>query len=84
MSWAELERVLPEKGWPCQRLRMGWSLVLFFFFEITIGRKLPNELPFLALGLGVALLASAMLAIRDYRLVAQLAVIQDALERRPR
>ena len=72
-----------EEGWPCQRLRVGWSLVLFFLFETTIGQKLPEAMPYLALGLGLASLLSAMYAIRTWKLKAQIALIQDALEQRP-
>lgn len=75
-----IERVAED--WPCQRLRMGWSLVLFFVFEMTIGQKLPQVLPILALGLGVASLVSAMYAIRTWKLKARLAIIQEALESR--
>ena len=71
-------------GWPCQRLRVGWALVLFFFFERLIGQQLPEVMPFLMLGMGVALLASAMFAIREWKLEAQLALIQDAIDRMPR
>lgn len=75
------ERV--EEAWPCQRLRVGWSLVLFFLFETTIGRQLPEVMPYLGLGLGLASLLSAMYAIRTWKLKAQIALVQDALEQRP-
>jgi hypothetical protein len=54
-----------EEGWPVQRLRMGWALVLFFFFETLIGKQLPQIMPLIALFLGAGLLISAMLTIRD-------------------
>jgi hypothetical protein len=57
-----------EESWPVQRLRLGWALVLFYFFEVHIGQQLPKVLPLFALGLGVACLVSAMTAIRDARL----------------
>ncbi|MCK6545110.1 hypothetical protein L6R52_04525 [Myxococcota bacterium] len=66
----------PERGWPCQRLRLGFGLVLFFVFEVTIGRKLPNVLPLLALGLGVGSLVSALFAIRHWLLTMKLASIR--------
>jgi hypothetical protein len=68
------------EAWPCQRLRMGWGLVLFFLFEVTLGRRLPEVLPYLALGLGLALLGSALYAIRVWRLKAQIALIMEALD----
>ncbi len=73
-----------DRGWPCQRLRLGWALVLFFFFEVLVGKQLPEVMPFLILGVGLGCLASAVFAIRDWKLEAQLALIQDALDRRPR
>ena len=54
-----------EEGWPVQRLRMGWALVLFFFFETLIGKQLPQIMPLIALFLGAGLLISAMFVIRD-------------------
>ena len=58
------------------------SLVLFFFFETLIGKQLPIAMPYLALGLGLALLGWATLAIREWRMQAQLAMIQEVLDRR--
>lgn len=72
-----------EEAWPCQRLRIGWTLVLFFVFEVTLGHQLPDIMPILALGLGLSLLGSALYAIRDWKLKAQLALITDALDHRP-
>jgi hypothetical protein len=53
-----------EEAWPVQRLRIGWSLVLFFFFETLIGKQLPLAIPYLSLVAGAGLLVSAMVAIR--------------------
>lgn len=72
-----------SEAWPCQRLRVGWSLVLFFVFEVTLGRQLPEVMPILALGMGLALLGSAVYAIRTWKLKAQIALIMDALDHRP-
>lgn len=72
-----------EEGWPCQRLRLGFGLLLFFFFEVTIGRKLPPAFAGVMLGLGVASLVSAASAIATWRQSAQLASILQALEQRP-
>jgi hypothetical protein len=80
----DMGALIPEKGWPMQRLRMGWSLILFFFFETQIGRQLPLVIPILSFGLGVACLVSATRAIREWKLNAQIAVLVDALDRRPR
>lgn len=66
----------PEHGWPCQRLRLGLGLVLFFVFEVTIGQKLPNPLPLLALSLGAASLVSALFAIRTWLVTMKLASIR--------
>jgi hypothetical protein len=63
---------------------MAFSLILFFFFETLIGRQLPQAIPILALGLGIACLASAMQAIQKWRLEARLALIRHAIERMPR
>lgn len=81
-SAREISTRIPDRGWPCQRLRLGWAFVLFFFFETLIGKKLPEAMPFISLGLGVALLAHAMHAIREWKLSAQIALIMDAIESR--
>ncbi|MBK6688451.1 MAG: hypothetical protein IPG45_28515 [Deltaproteobacteria bacterium] len=80
----ELGSLIDERGWPVQRLRMGWSLVLFFFFETLLGKQLPIVMAYLALGAGLTLLGWASLAIRDWKMQTQLALIQEALDRRPR
>ena len=69
-----------ERGWPCQRLRLGWAMILFFFFEVLIGKQLPEVMPFMILGVGLSLLVSAMMAIREWKLEAQLHMIQEALD----
>ncbi len=71
-----------DAAWPCQRLRIGWALLLFFVFEVTIGHKLPLAIPILAFGTGLALLGSASYAIRTWKLQAQIALIMDALDHR--
>jgi hypothetical protein len=76
------QNVISEEGWPCQRLRMAFSLILFFFFERLIGKQLPEVMPFIALGLGIACLASAMTAIQRWRLHAQLAVVKASIDQR--
>src|SRR5687767_4264925 len=70
-----------EEGWPCQRLRVAFGLILFFFFEILLGKKLPEVMPILCLGFGIACLASAISAIRSWKMNAQLSLIQDALSK---
>lgn len=65
-----------EEGWPCQRLRIGFSLILFFFFETLIGKQLPYVMALLALGLGIACLASAVSAIQRWKFQQQLAVVR--------
>lgn len=71
-----------ESGWPCQRLRLGYGLLFFFVFEVTYGRQLPEAMPFLILGLGLALLVSAFQSIRTWKLQTKIALIQEALEHR--
>ena len=81
-SFGDVESFIPEDdGWPVQRLRMGWALVLFFFFEMHIGRQLPQIMPFLALGLGVACLISAHGTIREMKLQAQISERVRAIDR---
>jgi hypothetical protein len=70
-SFVDVNTIL--EAWPVQRLRMGWALVLFYFFEVHIGKQLPIAMPFLALGLGIACLVSATVAIREMRLQAEIA-----------
>lgn len=69
-----------ESGWPCQRLRLGYGLLLFCLFEVTYGQQLPQALPFLMLGLGMTLLVSAFQSIRTWKLKTKIALIQEALE----
>jgi hypothetical protein len=77
----DVKDLITEEGWPCQRLRLAFSLILFCFFELFIGRKLPYPMPYISLGLGVALLVNAMAAIQKWKLATQIALIQDAIER---
>ena len=69
-----------EDGWPCQRLRLAFGLILFFFFELFIGRQLPFALAVIALGIGVASFVSAMRAINEWKLTARLTAVMQALE----
>lgn len=69
-----------SRGWPCQRLRIGYALVLFFVFEVTLGRQLPLAVPFMMLGFGLALLVSAFQSIRAWKLHAKIKLIQQAIE----
>ena len=34
----DVKDLITEEGWPCQRLRIAFSLILFCFFELLIGR----------------------------------------------
>ena len=70
---------ISEEGWPCQRLRIGFALILFYFFETLIGKQLGPVIAIVALGLGMACLASAMQAIKKWKQNAQAALIFDAL-----
>lgn len=76
-----LRAVISEEGWPCQRLRMAFSLILFFVFERYIGQRLPAAMPFIALGTGFACLVSAMHAIQSWKAAAHLSVLK-AIESR--
>ncbi|HJL43160.1 MAG TPA: hypothetical protein RMG48_17775 [Myxococcales bacterium LLY-WYZ-16_1] len=67
-----------QRDWPCQRLRIGYGLVLFFVFEVSLGRQLPVELAFAALGLGGACLVSAFQQIRVWRFRAKVRLIEAA------
>ena len=78
----DVRDLITEDGWPCQRLRIAFSLILFFFFETLIGKQLPQIMPFIMLGLGIACLASAMSAIQKWRLESQLALVQAAIDQR--
>ncbi len=80
--WTQRLNERADKTWPCQRLRLGWSLVIFYVFELTMGQQLPEVMPWLALGLGLAMLGSAMYAIRSWKMKAQIALIMDALDHR--
>jgi hypothetical protein len=73
--------LISEEGWPCQRLRIAFSLILFYFFETLIGKQLGQVMAILALGLGIACLASAMQAIKKWSLESKIALIQDAIDR---
>lgn len=79
----ELEARVDEEGWPCQRLRLAYASILFFFFEVMIGRHLPGAMPILALGIGIACLVSAMQAIREWQLQARLGLITGVRTRTP-
>ena len=69
-----------EEGWPCQRLRLAFGLILFFFFETLIGKKLPEFMPMLCLGIGIASFVSAMNQIRTWQMKARIFLIQEAID----
>ncbi len=69
-----------EAGWPCQRLRLGYGLVMFFMFEVTYGRQLPTVMPIVMLAAGVMLLASAYQSIRTWKLQTKIAILAEALD----
>lgn len=75
----DIEELIPDEGWPCQRLRLGYGLVLFFAFEVLVGQQLPFLLAGALLGLGITLLASAMVDIRKWRLRAEVAIMKATL-----
>lgn len=68
-----------EDGWPCQRIRLAVGALAFFAIEKTLGPTLPAVMLYLVLGLALACAASAVLAVRAWRLEAQLFVLQEAL-----
>lgn len=70
-----------EEGWPCQRLRIAFALILFYFFETLIGKQLGPVIAIVALGLGLACLASAMQAIKKWKQHSQTSMILEALQR---
>ena len=76
-----VDEIVNEEGWPCQRLRTAYGLILFFFFETTIGRHLPELLTFVMLGAGIALFVSAQAAIRDWKQEKSFRFIEDAFWR---
>jgi hypothetical protein len=85
MVWTETDArgLVTEDGWPALRLRIAFSLILFCFFELFIGKRLPEVTPYVSFGLGVFMLGWAMNAIQEWKLKAQIALIKDAIDRRP-
>lgn len=69
---------MDERGWPCQRLRLGIGALIFFAFEVLIGRKLPVPMTMLIPAIGVASLVSARGALMSYKLQYQIALIEEA------
>ncbi|MFO0725095.1 MAG: hypothetical protein U1E65_15045 [Myxococcota bacterium] len=72
------------EGWPCQRLRFAIGAILFFTFEITIGRQLPRSMMYVLLGMGIASMVSAIEAMRIYRHDLQLELVRRAMNPRRR
>lgn len=75
-----IEKGISDEGWPCQRLRLANGLLLFFAFEVLIGKQLPTPMAYMLLGLGLASLVSAIIAIRSWKLDAQINLIKQALD----
>lgn len=69
---------MDEKGWPCQRLRLGIGALIFFAFEVLIGKQLPVPMTMMIPAVGVASLMSARSALMTYKLQYQIALIEDA------
>ncbi len=72
-----------EDYWPCQRLRLAFGCLLFFLFEMSLGKKLPPILTWMIFSVGVGSFMSALLALRTYKLRYQIELIQKALKERP-
>jgi hypothetical protein len=68
-----------EEGWPIQRLRIAFALILFYFFETMIGKQMGFAIAIIALGLGIASLVSAMQAIKEWQDNARIHLIQEAI-----
>ncbi len=68
-----------EDVWPVQRIRFALGAILFFTFEVTIGKQLPRPMVYLLLGMGIASMASAIEAMRAYKLQHQVELIQRAV-----
>lgn len=68
-----------EEGWPIQRLRIAFALILFYFFETLIGKSLGFAIAIIALGTGIACLVSAMQAIKEWQDKARIALLQEAI-----
>ena len=54
-----------EDEWPVQRLRLAVGGILFFMFEMLIGRQLPPQIAYMALGLGCAAAVSSAYTVRE-------------------
>ena len=54
-----------EDEWPVQRLRLAIGGILFFVFELLIGRRLPTQLAYMSLGLGCAAAVSSVYTVRE-------------------
>lgn len=68
--------------WPCQRIRLAFGALLFFIFEVTIGKQLPMLMTYLILGLGMTCAVSAFFALRSFKLQYQLDRIKSAFQER--
>lgn len=68
-----------EERWPCWRLRIAFASILFFLFEVTIGKQLPPSIVGIILGVGTACAVSSFFAIREAKLSAQVDSIRRAI-----
>lgn len=69
---------MDEKGWPCQRLRLGIGALIFFAFEVFIGKQLPVPMTMMIPAIGVASLVSARGALQAWKLQYQIRLIEEA------
>ncbi len=69
---------MDERGWPCQRLRVGIGALVFFAFEVLVGRKLPVPMTMMIPAIGVASLMSARSALQAWKLQYQIELIEEA------
>ena len=69
---------MDEKGWPCQRLRLGIGALPVFAFEVFIGKQLPIPMTMMIPAVGVASLMSARSALQAWKLQYQIELIEEA------
>lgn len=69
-----------DEYWPCQRLRLGIGLGLFLFVEMLLIQKLPIALDAVMMGICVATWASAIIAVKRFKMEQRLVLVREAIQ----
>lgn len=65
--------------WPSYRISFGIGALLFTVFEALVGRQLPAPMVMVIFGVAIGALASAVMAVQEFRQQTHLSILREAM-----